>query len=101
MRHLTTALLLLASTCAAGATPHRCVVHALLDPGCPACAEFRHEGEGAYRASALGAQVPLVEEDFRTSKYGPVWGTPTFVVTCGGRRVGEIQGYLGETDFEQ
>jgi hypothetical protein len=95
-------VLLAAATC--GSLSHAAELQMYRRDGCPWCRAWDREVGPIYGKTDLGRRVPLRMVDLDRERpaavlKSPIIYTPTFVLVEGGREIGRIQGYPGDSFF--
>jgi hypothetical protein len=94
--------LLAAATC--GSLSHAAELQMYRRDGCPWCRAWDREVGPIYGKTDLGRRIPLRMVDLDRERpaaalKSPIIYTPTFVLVEGGREIGRIQGYPGDSFF--
>lgn len=96
------AVLLAAATC--GSLSHAAELQMYRRDGCPWCRAWDREVGPVYGKTDLGRRIPLRMVDLDRERpaaalKSPIIYTPTFVLVEGGREIGRIEGYPGDSFF--
>jgi hypothetical protein len=95
-------VLLAVATC--GSLSHAAELQMYRRDGCPWCRAWDREVGPIYGKTDLGRRIPLRMVDLDRERpaaalKSPIIYTPTFVLVEGGREIGRIQGYPGDSFF--